>query len=302
MEKTNKLKYWWNYFSSYEKWWFFIFTIATIVVSILIPEETTNGISGTFLTFLYLFNVILGILCELLTAKQSKWSLFIYIFVEIIEIAKFILLSALFSSMIISLFFWLPMHIITFINWHKHEDKMNKEVTVVRSLKPLHATLMFIGVAIWTLALGYVFAAFGPDSELYSSEASKVAVCYLDACYSALCIANGVLLYFRFKENWIVWLVASALSIVTMAITGLWVFIVLQLGYITNTIYGYLCWTKYIKNNKQTENNENTTENENYNVITTKNEIENENKTTTENQKDSNITNANENQEIKIQN
>ena len=47
-----------------------------------------------------------------------------------------------------------------------------------------------------------------------------------------------------------IWLAASILSIVVMALTGLWVFIVLQLGYITNTIYGYLKWTKYIKENQ----------------------------------------------------
>ena len=62
--------------------------MATVLVSIFVPEETTNGISGTLLTIIYLVNVILGILCELLTSKQSKWSFFIYIFVEIIEIAK----------------------------------------------------------------------------------------------------------------------------------------------------------------------------------------------------------------------
>ena len=99
--------------------------------------------------------------------------------------------------------------------------------------------------------MGYLFAAISPDSELFSSDAMKVAVCYLDACLSALSIANGILLYFRFKENWIVWLAYIAISTVVMIMTGLWVFIILQLGYLTNTIYGYLCWTKYIKKQKQ---------------------------------------------------
>ena len=122
--KSKKL---WQYFTTYEKIWFFVFVMATVLVSIFVPEETTNGISGTLLTIIYLVNVILGILCELLTSKQSKWSFFIYIFVEIIEIAKFILLSAMFSSMIVALFFWLPMHIISFISWHKHKDKKEQE-------------------------------------------------------------------------------------------------------------------------------------------------------------------------------
>lgn len=248
-----KMKKLWQYFTSYEKIWFISFVLLTIIVSIFFPEETTNGIDGTLLTVIYLANVILGILCELLTSKQSKWSFFLYIFVEIIEIAKLILLSAMFSSMIVALFFWLPMHIISFINWHKHEDKKKKELTVVRSLKPKHAVLLFVGIAVWTVAMGYLFATISPDSDIFSNDGVKVAVCYLDACLGALSIANGLLLYFRFKENWIVWLAYIVISSVVMVMTGLWVFLVLQLGYLTNTIYGYVCWTKYIKNNK-TEN------------------------------------------------
>lgn len=249
-----KMKKLWQYFTSYEKIWFITFALLTIIVSIFFPEETTNGIDGTLLTVIYLVNVILGILCELLTSKQSKWSFFLYIFVEIIEIAKLILLSAMFSSMVVALFFWLPMHIISFISWQKHEDKKKKELTVVRSLKPKHKFMLFVGVAVWTFAMGYLFAVISPDSEIFSSETVKVAVCYLDACLAALSIANGILLYFRFKENWIVWLGYIAISSVVMIMTGLWVFLVLQLGYLTNTIYGYLCWTKYIKNKKAEEN------------------------------------------------
>ena len=242
-----KIKNYWNYFTTYEKVWFFVFTALTIVASIIFPEESMNGIDGTVLTFIYLFNVILGIFCELLASKQSKWSFALYIIVEVIEIIKLILLSAMFSSMIVSLFFWLPMHIISFISWHRHEDEKKKELTIVRSLKPKHAVMLLVGVVVWTLAMGYLFASIAPDSDLFSNEGTKVAVAYMDACLSALSIANGILLYFRFKENWIVWMIYSLLSIVVMAMTGLWVFIILQLGYITNTVYGYYKWTKYIQ-------------------------------------------------------
>jgi len=256
--QNRKGKKLWGYFTTYEVCWFLIFTALTIAVSIVFPEESINGVSGTLLTVIYLFNVILGIFCELLTSKQSKWSLFLYIFVEIIEIVKFILISALFASMIVSLFFWLPMHIISFISWHKHEDQKRKELTVVRSLKPKHAVILFVGVAVWTLVMGYLVAAYAPDTEFFSNDSIKVTVSYLDACISALAIANGILLYFRFKENWIVWLISSILCIITYALTGWWVFIVLQLGYITNTIYGYACWTKYIKNKANEQANDQT--------------------------------------------
>ena len=125
-QSSGKLKGLWNYFTTYEKIYFLLFSIATILVSIFVPEETTNGISGTVLTIVFLANALLGIMCELLTSKQSKWSFFIYIFVEIIEIAVCIMLAYRFSSMAVALLFWLPMHIVSFINWGKHEDKEQK--------------------------------------------------------------------------------------------------------------------------------------------------------------------------------
>ena len=249
-----KLKGLWNYCTTYEKIWFFLFTVATIVVSILVPEETTNGIDGTVLTIVFLANAILGIMCELLTSKQSKWSFFLYIFVEIIEIVVCIMLAYRFSSMAVALLFWLPMHIISFIHWGKHEDKKQKTKTAVRRLKPKHSILMILGIAVGTFALGYLFAAITPDSELFSSDSIKVAVCYLDSCLGLLSIASGILLYFRFIENAYLWIAHVLISSVIMIMTGLWIFLILQLGYLTNAIYGICCWTKYIKNKKAEEN------------------------------------------------
>lgn len=249
-----KMKKLWQYFTSYEKIWFISIVVVAILVSIFSPEDTTNGIDGTFLTIICLANVIFGILCELLASKQSKWSFFLYIFVEIIEIAICILLSYRFASMIVSIFFWFPMHIISFISWQKHEDKKEKEKTIIRSMNIKHASLLFVVIVAWTLCLGTIFAFWGPDTELFSTEYQVVAVSYIDACISALAIANGILLYFRFKENWLVWLIASILSIIVSIISGTWILIILQIGYIINTFYGSFCWTKYIKNKKAEEN------------------------------------------------
>ena len=246
-----KAKKLWNYFTTYEKMYFFIFAFATILVSIFVPEETTNGISGTVLTIVFLFNAILGIMCELLTSKQSKWSFFLYIFVEIIEIAVCIMLAYRFSSMAVALLFWLPMHIVSFINWGKHEDKKDKTKTAVKRLKPKHCILLLLGIAAATFALGYLFAAITPDSDLFSNDAVKVAVCYIDACCGLLSIASGILLYFRHIENAYLWLAHIVLSSAIMIMTGLWIFLVLQIGYLTNVIYGILCWSKYIKNQKK---------------------------------------------------
>ncbi|MBR3790175.1 MAG: nicotinamide mononucleotide transporter, partial [Clostridia bacterium] len=115
-----------------------------------------------------------------------------------------------------------------------------------RSMNIKHAGLLFLGVLGWTLCLGSIFAFFGPDSEIFSTEIQQVAVAYIDACISALSIANGILLFFRFKESWLVWLIASILYIIVAIITNTWILLVLYIGYLINTIYGSFCWKKYL--------------------------------------------------------
>ena len=248
--KKGKMKKLWTYFSTYEKWWLLIFSIIAIVASIIMPEESTNGIDGTLVTVFCVVSTLACLVCEILAAKQSKWNAFIYIFVEILEITRFLMI-AMYANLFVSLLFWLPIHIVTFINWQKHEDKQKKEMTIVRSLKPKQAILLVTAIALWTVAGGYLLARFMPDTGFFSSDAHQVAAAYLDACSSALAIANGVLLFFRFKESWYPWIAYSLVSIAYMALSGFWIFIVLQLGYLTNAIYGYLHWSKYIKSTEE---------------------------------------------------
>lgn len=254
MEKTTfkqKTKNLWNYFNTYEKIWFVSLSVLSIVFAFVFPENDTNGVDGAIIMTLYVFDVVLALMCELLTSKQSKWSFFIYNFVEIIEIVTLIILKARFATMAVSIFFWLPMHIVSFINWHKHPDKKEKELTVVRSLKWWHSLIVILACAVWTFVIGYVIAAYGPETDFYSSETITKIVAYFDACASAVSIANGILLFFRFKENWIVWYLSVILETVINIILGQWVLIILKVGYFSNTTYGYITWSRYIKKHKQ---------------------------------------------------
>lgn len=246
--KRLKLK---KYFTLFELVWFVSLTLATIIVAIIYPEETANGVSGTIITILYTIDVVLAILCELLTSKQSRWSLMIYNVVELFEIVIMIILKARFASLAVAIFFWVPMHTISFINWSKHKDKDKKELTVVRSLKGWQSLLLILAGAVWTLGIGYLMAAFGPDSEFYSSDLVMKVIAYLDACCSACSIINGILLFFRFKENWIVWYLYVIFETVINILLGQWVLLILKIGYFTNTTYGLIVWSKYIKRQQQ---------------------------------------------------
>lgn len=238
----------WNYFTLYEKVWFFSILILAFVFAFLFPEEDVNGVNGTLIMGLYLLDTFLNILCELLISKQSKWNFIVSIFVELAEIAICVVLSYRFATMASTLFFWLPIDIISFINWHRHPDRQEEELTEVRKLSGLLEVLVIAAIVIWTVVVGGFLSDLNLVTDLFGGNRTlEVIVCYLDACASAVGIANGVFILLRYREQWIAWYICSLLEAAINIISGQYVLLVLKVGYLTNTTYGYIKWSKYIK-------------------------------------------------------
>lgn len=242
----------WNYFTTYEKIWFFSILILSIIFAFLFPEEDVNGVNGKIIMGLYLLDIFLNILCELLISKQSKWNFIVSVFVEITEIVTLIVLASRFATMATTLFFWLPIDIISFINWHKHPDKQEDDLTKVRKLSGWAEVLVIVGIIVWTIGVGYLLTTLDVETDLFGgNELIETIVCYLDACVSAVGIANGVFILFRLREQWLAWYLDAILEGVINILSGQWVLLILKLGYLTNTTYGYIKWTKYIKEHKE---------------------------------------------------
>lgn len=245
------ITFWSKHFTLYEKIWFLSILVIASIVSILFPEEDCNGINGIWIMVLYLLDTFLNILCELLISKQNKWNFIVSVFVEITEIAICILLAYRFATMATTLFFWLPIDIISFINWHRHPDRVDDELTEVRKLSGWGAFGVILGIVVWTVVVGYLLSGLDITTDLFGGdEALENAVCYIDACASAVGIANGLFILFRFREQWIAWYICAALEAAINILSGQFVLLVLKFGYFTNTTYGYIKWTKYIKSRK----------------------------------------------------
>ncbi|PWL49434.1 MAG: hypothetical protein DBY39_01165 [Clostridiales bacterium] len=67
------------------------------------------------------------------------------------------------------------------------------------------------------------------------------------ACCSAVGIVNGLLILFRYREQWIAWYISTILETILNSMAGQWVLLVLKAGYPINTTYGDIQWTNYIK-------------------------------------------------------
>ncbi len=243
-----KIKNIWNFFTTYEKCWFISILVLSVIFAFIFPEEDINGVNGKIIMVLYLLDIFLNFLCELLLSKQSKWNFIVSLFVEICEIAICIVLAYRFATMAVTLFFWIPIDIISFINWHKHRDKEEEELTEVRKLSGVQEVICIIGIIVWTVGIGYLLTYLDFGTELFHGDKTlEMIVCYLDACVSCLGILNGLFILFRYREQWITWIMSAVLEGGINVLSGQVVLLVLKLGYLTNSIYGYIKWSKYIK-------------------------------------------------------
>ncbi len=241
----------WSYFSTYEKIWFFSLLILSVIIAILFPEEDVNGVNGKLIMALYLADILFNITCELLISKQSKWNFIVSLLVEITEIVTLIVLASRFATMAVTIFFWIPVDIVSFINWNRHKDREDETITEVRSLNRWQSVLVVAAIAVWTVGVGYLLARFSPDTDFYETELMLKVIAYLDACVSAVGIANGLFILFRYREQWLAWYISCAIETVINILSGQWVLLVLKVGYLTNTTYGYIKWTNYIKSHRQ---------------------------------------------------
>lgn len=234
-------------FTTYEKSWFISIMVLATIFSVLFPEESANGVNGIIIMLLYLLDTFLNILCELLISKQSRYNFLVSVLVEIVEIAICVVLMYRFATMATTLFFWLPIDIISYINWSKHKDDEENELTVVRKLRGYQEVLVIIGIIVWTFVIGYLISGLNIATDFYNNELLETLIIYIDACASAVGIANGLFIFFRLQEQWIAWYICAFLEAVINIISGQYVLLVLKLGYFTNTTYGYIKWSRYIK-------------------------------------------------------
>ena len=234
-------------FTTYEKSWFISIMVLATIFSVVFPEESANGVNVIIIMLLYLLDTFLNILCELLISKQSRYNFLVSVLVEIVEIAICVVLMYRFATMATTLFFWLPIDIISYINWSKHKDDEENELTVVRKLRGYQEVLVIIGIIVWTFVIGYLISGLNIATDFYNNELLETFIIYIDACASAVGIANGLFIFFRLQEQWIAWYICAFLEAVINIISGQYVLLVLKLGYFTNTTYGYIKWSRYIK-------------------------------------------------------
>ena len=247
MEKTKKNWFirLWNYYSTYEKCWLISICSIGILFGILFPESEGTP---TWLRVVEIIAIVGGCSCELLLSKQSKWA-FIVSFIlydttqTVVYFANGLYVSALFE-----LIFWIPMLFISFFFWEKKTDNKNRLLTTVKDVNYKRDLYIFLGLLALSVGVGYGFTQIGVIAE------GMPDYWILDALANTFSVCNGIFLLMRFREQWIPWVGVAIVEAVLWILSGQFIMLVLSVGYLMNSTYGFIKWTKYIKVHPEARN------------------------------------------------
>ena len=133
-----------------------------------------------------------------------------------------------FATIATTLFFWLPIDILSYINWSKHKDEDSDELTAVRRLKGYQEVLIIIAIIVWTFVVGYFLSGLNIQTDfLNGNKQLETLITYIDACASAVGVANGLFIFFRLREQWIAWYICALLEAIINILAGQYVLLVL---------------------------------------------------------------------------
>lgn len=240
---SQKLKKFFKSFTLYQIIYLASVFVLTGVFVILLPDEMLEDTSNTFVVVCSVIAVLANPVCELLISKQSKWNFIVSIL--FIEVTESILLISLgyFSTAIVSIAFWIPIDIVSFIAWHKHPDKEEDLITEVKRLSWWQDIIMVAGILAFGFGVGALLTLI-PGAE----------DTHLDAFTSAVGMANGILILLRYNEQWIAWFITLILDAALYIASGSYIMLITVAAMLVNTVYGFIKWYLYTrKNQKQNE-------------------------------------------------
>ena len=212
----------WNLF---ELIWLGTFSALAIFISAWTKDSLLGLV--TFLT---------GVLCVVLTAKGSIYS-FWWGYVNILSYAWIAWQNGLYGEMGLNILFFLPVNFVGHWLWHKNIHIAG--VLEMRRLKIFHVCAGIIISAAATLLLGWGL-----------SHITGQNTPYLDALTNVLSVIAALLLTFRFREQWLCWIILDIFTVLMWSIR--WyngsnqgaIMVLMWSAYLVNAFYGWFNWSR----------------------------------------------------------
>lgn len=218
-----------------------IFLIAGVTVSNVLYSVMTGtvDIAGSIAG-------IAGVICVVLVAKGSIWN---YLF-GLVNVSLYAWISwraSLYGDAVLNALYYLPMQFVGWWQWRLRgaaasrasADNPEHDVRVrARMMTWRQRLLLAAGCAVLVTGAGFVLKHFG-DPQPFKDSATTV-----------LSIVAQALMSLAFMEQWVLWILTNAISIVMWAVLAVHgeahaeVMVIMWSFYLLNSVNGFRIWRK----------------------------------------------------------
>lgn len=219
----------WNGYSLLERMFLLSMVLLQVIVYCFTPDTPIGMVCG-----------ISGVICVVLTAK-GKISSYIFNFIQMITYMMICWDAALYLEFGEQVFYFVAC-IFGVILWKKNMTKNEdgSEQVIAKKFKPWNWVATIVVTVVSTIGLGY----FG-DNILGST------LSYLDAFTVALAVIAQLLMVWRYREQWAIWIVIDVSSLIMFIILGQWSMVAMYIAWTINAFYGWANWSKLNKNQNE---------------------------------------------------
>lgn len=223
-------------FTPYQITYLTVVFVLTALFIIFFPDYMLDDTSRTLVVVCSVIATLANPVCELLISKQSKWNFAVDIL--LIELPELVICLAMgwYTIAIVTMVFWVPIDVISFLKWHRHPDKKEEELTIVKRLSVKQDILVILAIFAFSFGAGTLI-----------SMIPGAADSYLDALAAAFGMANGILLLLRYNEQWYAWFITLVLYAILYVTSGTYIMLITVAAMLVNTCYGFVKWLLYIK-------------------------------------------------------
>lgn len=215
----------WNGYNLFEKIFMLSMILLQVIVYCFVPDTPIGMICG-----------IAGCICVVLTAK-GKISSYIFNFIQMITYMIICWDLALYLEFGEQVFYFIAC-IFGVILWKKNMKKNEDGTEQVKAKKfKLWQWLVTIGVTIVTTLILGTFGEVILGSTLP----------YLDAATVALAVIAQLLMVWRYREQWAIWIAIDVFSLIMFIVLGNWSMVAMYVAWTINAFYGWYNWTKLQK-------------------------------------------------------
>lgn len=203
-----------------------IFLIAMVALQVLVycfvPDTPIGMVCG-----------IAGCICVVLTAK-GKISSYAFNFIQMITYMIICWDLALYFEFGEQVFYFIACIVGVFL-WKKNMKKNEDGTEQVKAKKMTWNQWVLAGImtGVTTLILG-----------VFGEYVLGGALPYLDAFSVALAVIAQLLMVWRYREQWAIWILIDITSLVMFIMLGNWSMVAMYVAWTVNAFYGWYNWTK----------------------------------------------------------